>query len=378
MTAARTTAPAEALRLAAAARARRSDLVRTAVEAITRPAGPRGPADLTDLTATVTAAVDAGLDAVFDDRCAPPACLRLLGEVGAAERRAGRGLEVVESATRVATRAVWHHLVVLARRLRVPPATTVAAVDALFAFTDTVCEAARAGHRVAGESTDPGRAELLALLLAPAPVPDLTTRAAEAGWPLPDRVTALVADTPFRADPARVPPGALTDPDRASTCLLVPADQPLPEAPSTRRDIRFAAGPPVRTAEAHRSAHYARTLLDLVDRGTLPTRRLTRADDHLLALLTAADDGLLPWIRSATLAPLAALSPGRRAKLLTTLALWLRHDGDVREVAERVGLHPQTVRYRLQQLRDLLGDSALEGEQRFLLRLAMVTAAPAR
>ncbi|OLR94322.1 PucR family transcriptional regulator [Actinokineospora bangkokensis] len=360
-------------RLATAARARLPELVRAAVGAIT---GGVGPVDAPAVTA-VEAAVLAGIDAVFADAPTPAAARAVLKGVGAQERRAGRGLERVESAARLASRAVWRRLTAIAGELRVPPVVMVSTVDALFAFTDDLVDAAREGHDSVTEPSDPRRAELLALLVTPGPVSDLERRAADARWPLPERVVAVVSDLPFRVEPGELDPRILANTDRETTCLLVPADVELPQELAQElargRDTRFAAGLPMPVAEAHRSVEYGRRLLDLVERGSLPPARLTRGCDHLVTLLTAADGGLLRWIREDNLGPLAQLSEGRRAKLLTTLALWLRHDGDAREVAKRVQLHPQSVRYRVQQVKDLLGDQALEGEKRFLLQLALCT-----
>ena len=56
------------------------------------------------------------------------------------------------------------------------------------------------------------------------------------------------------------------------------------------------------------------------------------------------------------LAPLADLRPATRDKLTATLRSWLLHHGRRDAVAAELFVHPQTVRYRLQQLRELFGD----------------------
>ena len=56
------------------------------------------------------------------------------------------------------------------------------------------------------------------------------------------------------------------------------------------------------------------------------------------------------------LAPLAGLRPAAAEKLTETLAAWLRHQGRREEVAAALFVHPQTVRYRMGQLRELYGD----------------------
>jgi DNA-binding PucR family transcriptional regulator len=53
---------------------------------------------------------------------------------------------------------------------------------------------------------------------------------------------------------------------------------------------------------------------------------------------------------------MADLTEAAREKLEETLRLWLLHRGRREAVAEDLFVHPQTVRYRLGQLRDLFGD----------------------
>ena len=56
------------------------------------------------------------------------------------------------------------------------------------------------------------------------------------------------------------------------------------------------------------------------------------------------------------LAPLADLRPATRERLAETLRSWLLHQGRRDEVAAELFVHPQTVRYRMGQLRELYGD----------------------
>ena len=56
------------------------------------------------------------------------------------------------------------------------------------------------------------------------------------------------------------------------------------------------------------------------------------------------------------LAPLDDLPAGAREKLTETLRSWLLHHGRREQVAAELFVHPQTVRYRMTQLRELYGD----------------------
>jgi DNA-binding PucR family transcriptional regulator len=57
--------------------------------------------------------------------------------------------------------------------------------------------------------------------------------------------------------------------------------------------------------------------------------------------------------------------------LTETLAAWLDRPGQVQAVAAALDVHPQTVRYRVRQLRDLFGDRLDDPDARFELSLAL-------
>ena len=65
------------------------------------------------------------------------------------------------------------------------------------------------------------------------------------------------------------------------------------------------------------------------------------------------------------------LPDGPRARLRETLAAWLDRPGQVQAVAAALDVHPQTVRYRVRQLRDLFGDRLDDPDARFELSLAL-------
>jgi DNA-binding PucR family transcriptional regulator len=56
------------------------------------------------------------------------------------------------------------------------------------------------------------------------------------------------------------------------------------------------------------------------------------------------------------LAPLSELRPASAEKLADTLRAWLLLQGRRDDVAAALFVHPQTVRYRMGQLRELYGD----------------------
>ena len=168
---------------------------------------------------------------------------------------------------------------------------------------------------------------------------------------------------------------------------------PDPDAPGRRRRLEAAIdsaraaalGPTVGWPQASASARRAIAAQRLAAAGRLAPRGATAAgsgagaapsglvvaDDHLPALLLAADPHVAADLAASRLAPLAGLAEGPRARLTETLAAWLDRPGQVQAVAAALGVHPQTVRYRVRQLRDLFGERLEDPEARFELALAL-------
>ena len=88
-------------------------------------------------------------------------------------------------------------------------------------------------------------------------------------------------------------------------------------------------------------------------------------------LLLRSDDRLAKELAADRLAPLDELPAGSKARLTETLRVWLAEQGRVGQVAERLGVHPQTARYRLARLRELFGDALDDPEERFWLELSL-------
>jgi len=67
------------------------------------------------------------------------------------------------------------------------------------------------------------------------------------------------------------------------------------------------------------------------------------------------------------------VSATSREKLTETLRAWLLHHGRRDEIAEELFVHPQTVRYRMGQLRELYGDRLTDARTVLELTVALGT-----
>jgi DNA-binding PucR family transcriptional regulator len=212
------------------------------------------------------------------------------------------------------------------------------------------------------------------LLLAGAPLPELTAAAEHADWAPPRTLTAVVL-------PESTARGALVSLDgrtlrsnqdvpglEATTelvVLLVP-DAEGRSRPALLRSLdgrEAVVGPARPWSEA--STSYARAVraleLGLAPEGSEPLDTERRLAD----LVLRADGEALADLRTRALAPLEDLTPAAREKLVETLRAWLLHHGRREQIAAALFVHPQTVRYRMGQLRERYG-KCLEDPQTVL------------
>jgi DNA-binding PucR family transcriptional regulator len=113
-------------------------------------------------------------------------------------------------------------------------------------------------------------------------------------------------------------------------------------------------------------------VLRLVQRGALPSaERPARVERHLGRVILLQDEALAVELVRRRLAPLEELPSGERDRLLATLEAWLAFQRHTPAIAQALHVHPQTVRYRIGKLRDLLGEGLESAEGRFELELAL-------
>ncbi|MGV4923955.1 helix-turn-helix domain-containing protein [Streptomyces sp. BHT-5-2] len=210
---------------------------------------------------------------------------------------------------------------------------------------------------------------------AGSPHPRLAERARLIGWPLPERVAVAVLLRPDREAVApAVADGILLDMECERPRLVVPD----PDAPGRRELLARAAagwsgaiGPAVPLPDAGKSLRWAASAVDLMERGLLPAGELLQCTEHTEALVLLPPGELIEDLTRRRLAPLDHCGPTHGRRLAETLLAWLETRGGAPEVAARLGVHPQTVRYRLRQIRELWGPDVDDPDRRFELELVL-------
>jgi sugar diacid utilization regulator len=118
------------------------------------------------------------------------------------------------------------------------------------------------------------------------------------------------------------------------------------------------------------SQQLMRCLVDMCDPSMLT---LSSADLGVGSLLLGACDGLMAKrFVAATIRPLLAADP-RVADLLVTLDVFLEAARSAREAAKRLGVHENTIRYRLGRIQDLTGlDVAADLDDQLTAQVALL------
>jgi hypothetical protein len=314
--------------------------------------------------------------------------------LGRGEQRAGRTLDSLQAAYRIGARVAWRRFADACRRAGVGAEPLALLAEAVFAYIDELAADSVEGYSQARAEVEDlrrgRRRELAALLLAepPADAADLTAAARAAAWDVPAGLAALACPEDALARVARrLPPEALATAVDGEGCVLLPDPEGPGRAEALARvagEVRVALGPTVAPGAAAESWALALALLRAESAGALGGPRPAdgrsrhgdaaaplRVDEHLAALLLFESRDLAARIAARRLAPFADLTPKARGRMRETALAHLRHDGNAVAMAAAMHVHPQTARYRIARLRELLGDQLEDPDARFELELAL-------
>ncbi len=297
--------------------------------------------------------------------------------LGRGEARSGRSADALLAAYRVGARVSWRELSATAVRAGVTADTVARFAELVFAYIDELSAASVAGHTDELETSGRVRQGLLDRLgvsLLRGESADALAEAAErADWTPPRTLTAvLLPEAQVRPVLGLVSAGALTPTEHGLPeglgVVLVPDVGGASRARllQSLADRHAVVGPARPWREAR--ASFARAVRGLTLRDTSAPVDTER---HLASLVVGADPEALADLRATALAPLADVRPATAEKLEATLRSWLLHQGRRDDVAAELFIHPQTVRYRMGQLRELYGDRLDDPQEVLALTLAL-------
>ncbi|MBO2447675.1 helix-turn-helix domain-containing protein [Actinomadura barringtoniae] len=195
----------------------------------------------------------------------------------------------------------------------------------------------------------------------------LEEAAARAGWSLPASVAVTAVDCGGSRGPLPgfLPPDLLTVMDEDTVFLIVPD----PSGPGRRAMVeQIVADHPAAVGPTVPPAHTAASLrLALRGLRRLPAAMLTAGTpvhviEHIPAMLLTNCPDITGHLIKERLAPLNELRPAQRDRLAETLLACFECGFNTPEVAARVHVHQQTIRYRLRQLDDMFGPELRDPE----------------
>jgi hypothetical protein len=301
--------------------------------------------------------------------------------LGRGELHQGRTLDSLQSAYRVGARVAWRHLAAAGRRAQLDPEVLTLLAEAIFAYIDELSADSVEGYSQAQSELEGKRRrrhrELATQLLREPPAEEADVRAAAhaAGWELPDTIaTLLCSESDLERLFRQLPDDTLAIVQESTGLVLIPD----PEGPGRFEQIGSAAdgvhcalGPAGSRAELGRSRSLATAALRAQEAGVIPADGLVRAEDWLTELLLFQNPAEVELMARRRLVPLEELTPKARQRMRKTALAYVQHHGNAAAMARAMQVHPQTARYRLARLRELLGDDLDDPNARFELELAL-------
>jgi len=320
---------------------------------------------------------------------APGTPARLLGEpglqplfeqIGRQQWQTGHDLTRLLTAYQLGARVAWRHVSDTAAELNVSREVLGALAEAVFDFVSYLSQSSAHGYvsaqREDSRERDRHRQELAALLVSErSSMPAIQAEARLARWPLPSTAAIVLLseeDGDLRRLLSQLDSYALPirHDDLVGAILPDPSDARRDSLTQSLAGLGAVVGIGAPVEWLPRTVEVARIARDLRARGVLADDPVF-VTDHLDTVVVHRDDRLLSFLQLQFLAPLDGLSPGARSRLTETLRSWLLHQGDRTAVAADLKVHPQTVSYRVNRLRELFEDRLDSPRERLRLLLAV-------
>ena len=320
-------------------------------------------------------ALDRFLALVRDPDAADPALSRIYVGLGRDELRAGRTLDALQSAYRIGARVAWRRIADVSADAGFDRDVITRLAEAIFEYIDELSAEsvegyARAQAELAGER-ERLRKELVEALLRGAPSTELAALSERLNWRVPQTAAALACGAEHAAGLAhRLGAEMVATVIDGTGCIVVPDAT----GPGRAAAVRVAAGdrpsaigpelPLERLADSWRLA--VATLSLQGDAGGLAA-----ADDHLSELLVIEAAPVVERVARRRLGAFDDLTPKARERMAATALEYVQQHGNAAAMARTLGVHPQTARYRIARLRELLGDQLDDPDARFELEAAL-------
>lgn len=304
----------------------------------------------------------------------------LFYDLGRRAFRESRTLDALLQAYQVGARVAWRDIVAVCKSAAVEPDVVYQLAESVIAFINVLSAASTEGYgaesAAAADVTQNARQELVELLAVrpPTDLAQLELAVQRARYCLPSRIAVLACAEGEPAElAARIGPGVIGARLGGLACVLVPELNSIDgqRLAYALNDTDAALGPAVPPEGIPPSWQWAQRTLRLMDASVIEAHGIVRAEDHLASLLLHGDESVASALSTRWLAPFQQLSERSRNELPETLLAWLAHNRNFPSAAAALHVHPHTVRYRLDKLRQLYGEALDDPDARFELELAL-------
>lgn len=303
-------------------------------------------------------------------------CRRL----GRFEAQEGRSMDGLQSAYRVGVHVAWRRMMRIGRKHDLQAEVMTRLADVLFGYINDLSALSLEGYLEAKTKSSQRlrqeRRRLLGLILERPPVSEEMIRdlAVLAEWDVPAQMSLVALGATADCTRSLLDDDLLAELDAPEPYLLIPGEMTGDRSEMLRTALggsQAAVGPPVPLANAADSLRWARQALALAREKVIDDGPITLCEDHLVTLWLMADGPLIDQIARRRLAPMGDLTSRQRRRLLDTLRTWLATRGTVTQIAEYLGVHPQTVRYRIRQIEQTLGEELEDPDTRFSIEVVL-------
>ncbi len=274
--------------------------------------------------------------------------------LGRTEARRRRGIGALLTAYQIGTGVHWDEVAALALRQGLDAQTVSELAGLIFAYNQQMTAASVEGYTAETRTRERNREVLAQALLDGVATDGMISRAQ---WTTPETLTSVLLSPRSAVALLSAYPEALQTPAEEAIAVLVP-DASRVALLAVVAGTDAVIGPTVPWQRAAASFERAKAMTGLV------TERPLDTDEHLLDLVLTGE--ALTDLRTQMLAPLAG-----NERLAQTLRAWLLNGGRRDAVAEQLFVHPQTVRYRMQQIRKAYGERLHDPEEVLKLVVAL-------
>jgi len=303
----------------------------------------------------------------------------LFRKLGYREAARGRDRDGIDNAVQAAVAEISDDLRVRAAENELSAGALNAINRAVTAFIDHLTDQIAIGYASGVQARDQdvgvARARLLERLLAGGEADDVDVQAAVAQWEVPDRVSVLAVrladDQTIQADV--VGDLALTRPGgspQVVLCATDDVDEVVARVRSAQPRSRVAVCWPVPASDVPAAWRWVNRALELVHSRVIPRRPVIDCSRYRTEIWLHAEPVMRRQLAQELLEPLFAETENSREILSETLLVWLETRDSAPAIAAKLGVHPQTVRYRWKRINELFGDALHDPE--FVTQLLLV------